>query len=210
MTQYMVRQCENTDCGMRIPDDLDHTLFSYCPHCGAKMVVSDRYPNSDKDSQKPSFQNPQKIFLVLDNIRSAYNVGSILRSAEGFGVENIFLCGICPTPQNLKTKKTSLGSENSVSWEYSRNAILIISQMKIMGYFVFGLESGIGGKPIHEASLSLNKPIVLVCGNEVSGIDPGVLSLCDEIIEIPMQGIKRSFNVTIAVGIALFFFRYSL
>lgn len=208
MTQYIVRQCQNTDCRLRIPDDFNNPHFLYCPYCGAMMDVSGYYSISENTSSISSCHNPIKISLVLDNIRSAYNVGSIVRSADGFGVEKIFLCGICPTPQNLKIKKTSLGSEDSVSWEYCSNALSKISEMKLNGYFVIGLESGIGGKAIREVSINPEHYIVLVCGNEVAGIDPGILALCDEIVEIPMQGIKRSFNVTIAVGIALFYLRY--
>jgi len=152
--------------------------------------------------------------VLLDNIRSAWNVGSILRSADGFGFAHAYLCGITPTPDNETVQKTSLGAEESVAWSYHKDAVTLIKGLKSEGWRISALEEDQRAVAITEASeagLAFPQPPVqrevLIVGNEVTGVDPGLLDQSDMIYYIPMHGQKRSFNVAIAFGIAAYALR---
>jgi tRNA G18 (ribose-2'-O)-methylase SpoU len=153
-------------------------------------------------------ENPRggRIAVLLDNIRSAWNVGSILRSADGFGFSHAFLCGITPSAANEAVKKTSLGAEDSVPWSGHKDAVRLVQGLKAEGWKVQALEEDSRGVDIrHATSVAyVTEPMVLIVGNEVTGVDPGLLDLCDEILSIPMRGEKKSFNVAIAFGIAAY------
>ena len=144
----------------------------------------------------------KRIAVLLDNVRSAWNVGSILRSADGFGFSHAFLCGITPTPDREAVAKTSLGAEHFVPWSYHKDAVRLVQSLKSEGWMVCGLED-------HQKSLPIGgraryEDVLLVLGNEITGVDPELLDLCDEVFFIPMHGEKRSFNVAIAFGIAAY------
>lgn len=141
--------------------------------------------------------------VLLDNIRSAWNVGSILRSADGFGFRHTYLCGITPTPENDMVKKTSLGAEDSVAWSYHKDAVKLVKGLKKEGRGVFALEEDEKAVEIGHA-LRVSDNSILIIGNEVTGVDPELLDLCDTIYYIPMHGQKHSFNVAIAFGIAAY------
>lgn len=147
---------------------------------------------------------------LLDNIRSSYNVGSMFRTADGAGLSCLHLAGTTPTPEHHGVAKTSLGAEFSVPWEYHRNGLEAAQQLKDAGYQLWALEVGSQSVPLFEALPAPdNPPILLVVGNEVAGIDPGILAICDRFIWIPMQGFKRSLNVATAFGIAAYHLRWS-
>jgi len=141
--------------------------------------------------------------VLLDNIRSAWNAGSILRSADGFGFSQAFFCGITPIPDNPAVTKTSLGAEDTVPWSYHKDAVKMVKGLKKTGHRIYALEEHkratdltlLSGTPQHS---------ILIIGNEVTGVDPELLEICDQILYIPMRGEKRSFNVAIAFGIAAF------
>lgn len=141
--------------------------------------------------------------VLLDNIRSAWNAGSILRSADGFGFSQAYLCGITPTPDNEAVTKTSLGAEDSVSWSYHKDAVKLVKGLKRIGHGIYALEEHERAVYIDQAPVARHTSILIV-GNEITGVDPGLLELCDQIVYIPMRGQKRSFNVAIAFGIAAF------
>jgi tRNA G18 (ribose-2'-O)-methylase SpoU len=145
--------------------------------------------------------------VLLDNIRSAWNVGSILRSADGFGFTQAYLCGITPTPDNEAVTKTSLGAEDSVPWSYHKDAVKLVRGLKAEGWIVCALEEEARALSISELSASrFTGETVLILGNEVTGVDPELLELCDDIVYIRMRGEKKSFNVAIAFGIAAYAF----
>ncbi|HJQ13276.1 MAG TPA: RNA methyltransferase [Anaerolineales bacterium] len=148
----------------------------------------------------------KNIAVLLDNIRSAWNVGSILRSADGFGFSHAYLCGITPTPENEAVTKTSLGAEDSVSWSYHKDAVRWVKGLRTEGWKVHGLEKEARSVELsHIGNITGEKDgFVLIVGNEVTGVDPELLDLCDQIISIPMRGEKKSFNVAIAFGIAAY------
>jgi tRNA G18 (ribose-2'-O)-methylase SpoU len=139
----------------------------------------------------------------LDNIRSAWNVGSIFRTADGFGFTHAYLCGITPTPENEAVTKTSLGAEESVPWSYHKDALQLARGLKKEGFRSLGLEEDPRAEEITQ-SITVSADSVLIVGNEVTGVDPELLELCDEILYIPMGGEKKSFNVAVAFGIAAY------
>lgn len=144
----------------------------------------------------------QQLVLILDNIRSRENVGSIFRSADAFGVGKIYLCGITPIPPHDKISKSALGADEFVSWEYFKRTIDAVKRLKKDGIKIIALEQS--KKSINIGKLNQASRVALIVGNEVSGVSAGVLKLCDQIIEIPMYGKKESLNVSVATGIALY------
>lgn len=146
--------------------------------------------------------------MLLDNLRSAWNAGSILRSADGFGFTHAYMCGITPTPENEAVRKTSLGAEDSVTWSYHKDAVKLVEKLKNAGWRILALEDEDRALAISGASTE-GQRAVLIVGNEVTGVDPELLDLCDRVYGIPMQGRKRSFNVAIAFGIAAYALRTS-
>jgi len=145
-----------------------------------------------------------RLTVLLDNIRSAWNVGSILRSADGFGFEHAYFCGITPSPKNEAVTKTSLGAENFVAWSEHKNAVELIQELKEDGWKIYALEETKKATDVRNLKLSQKVKAVLILGSEVTGVDPDLLQLADEIVSIPMQGGKRSFNVSVAFAIAAY------
>ncbi len=143
---------------------------------------------------------------LLDNIRSAWNVGSMFRTADGLGIHRLHLCGMTPTPENPKVVKTSLGAERNVEWRQYNDGLQAARSLMEQGLHLWALEDC----PQAESLVNVRLPppeeqVVLVVGNEISGVDPEILSLCERVILIPMQGVKRSFNAAVAFGIAVYY-----
>jgi tRNA G18 (ribose-2'-O)-methylase SpoU len=207
-TYYEIRLCRN--CGLRYPLTEGHPFGIRCPAClGETLVVLKRtislFPLRGEEAE---MRGEIRFSALLDNIRSAWNVGSIFRTADGLGVEKLYLCGITPTPENESVTKTSLGAEDSVEWEYSRNALDVSNLLKTDGYRLIALEQDERAFPVGAEGAKGFSPLyktVLILGNEVTGVDPELLDLCDTIIHIPMKGKKRSLNVEVAFGIAAHF-----
>ena len=146
-------------------------------------------------------KDPQ-VILVIHNVRSALNVGSMFRTADAAGVGKIYLTGYTPTPDHDKVKKTALGAELSVPWEHVRQPARLFKALKKDGYQIIALEQT--KKSIDYRKFKSKLPVVLMVGNEVKGVSPAVLKYCDAAIEIPMRGGKESLNVAVACGIALY------
>lgn len=165
------------------------------------------------------------IYLILHNIRSAFNVGSIFRTADAAGVSKIYLCGITPTPNGEKSKiknqisklqfknqnfgaaqkiaKVALGAERVMPWECAAQTWRILKKLKREGYVILALEQHPKSKNLFKYIVRHNK-VALVLGQEVKGLSPAILKYADEILEIPMYGHKESLNVAVATGIALY------
>ncbi len=158
------------------------------------------------ERQKERRQDPRLAFSVLLNdIRSLYNVGSIFRTADGIGVEKIWLCGITGFPPDTQISKTALGAEGQVPWEYRKDACSVLRELKAKGYQIVFLEQITGSAPYEDYEPA--SPVCLVVGNETTGVSEELLSLCDRTIEIEMAGLKNSLNVAVAFGIVGFRFR---
>ncbi|MGK9475245.1 RNA methyltransferase [Melioribacter sp. OK-6-Me] len=143
------------------------------------------------------------VYAVLHNIRSSYNVGSILRTSDGAMIEKLYLCGFTPAPPKKEVLKTSLGAEESVAWEYIKDTKSIINELKSKGIKICALELTDSSKPYYNLTKN-DFPLCLVVGNEISGVTDDILELCDISIEIPQYGIKQSLNVAVAYGISIF------
>ena len=148
----------------------------------------------------------KEIYVVLDNIRSRENVGSIFRTADGGGVARIYLCGTTPCPPHNKISKTALGAETYVPWEYYKQAGKIIKQLRSKHISIVALEQTKDSKDIFKFNPQF--PLALVVGNEVDGLSAGILKNCDKKISIPMYGKKESLNVSVALGIAVYVIKY--
>ena len=159
------------------------------------------------------------IYVVLENIRSLYNVGAIFRTSDGAGVEKIFLCGItgCPDSEGStsesvnestgsasgrKISKTALGAEKSVEWEYEEEAVDVIKKLKKKGVQIVGVEICKGAENYFDAKMKF--PIALVFGHETEGVSQDVLNLCDKVVFVPMHGIKESLNVEAAFSTVVY------
>jgi tRNA G18 (ribose-2'-O)-methylase SpoU len=139
----------------------------------------------------------------LDNVRSVFNVGSIFRSADGCGIATIDLCGITPTPEHSAMKKTALGAEKTIAWRHHKSSLDCAQELLRSGKILWALEYTQDSQTLEEAlPLRPSGELVLALGNEVTGIDPGLLTLCERTIHIPMRGQKASLNVATAAGIA--------
>jgi len=143
------------------------------------------------------------VLLIVDSIRSVYNIGSIFRSADSAGIEGIMLCGYSPKPPREDISKTALGADETVAWTYHKDCREAIKECKRKGYTVMAVE--LTDQSIaYDALKAEHFPLALIVGNEVSGIDDSLLALCDGAIEIPMFGVKHSLNVAVASGIIMY------
>jgi len=151
-----------------------------------------------------------KVVLILDNLRSVYNVGSIFRTANACGVTHIVLCGTTPTPLDKKGDKrkdfakVALGAEETVSWEYSEDTATCLTTLKDGGYYIIAIEQDEKSVDYKEVNIKSKEKLAFIIGPEVTGMSQEVLGVCDIVAEIPMLGTKESLNVTIAAGIALY------
>ena len=141
--------------------------------------------------------------VVLDNVRSQSNVGSIFRTADAFATEAICLCGITATPPHREIQKTALGATYTVSWRYFSKTIDAVNNLKKEGYKIIGIEQAEGAISLDKFSRKEGTKYALIFGHEINGVDQDVLNNCDFCIEIPQFGTKHSFNIAISVGIVL-------
>ena len=142
------------------------------------------------------------ICLVLDNIRSMNNVGSMFRTSDAFLVKTMYLCGITACPPHRDITKTAIGAENSVHWEYHKNTMDVIQQLKSEGYFIYAIEQAIGSVSLKDIEYP-NQPIAFVMGNEIDGVQQEVIDNCHACLEIPQLVTKHSFNVAVTCGMIL-------
>ena len=143
------------------------------------------------------------IIVLLDNIRSAYNVGSVFRTADAFLIECIFICGYTSPPTHRSVHKTALGAVETVDWMQFENIQDAISQLRQNNYAVYAIEQAEKSISLEKFALPINKKTAVVFGNEVTGVQDAVMQQCDGCIEIPQHGMKHSLNVSVAAGIVL-------
>ena len=143
------------------------------------------------------------IIVVLENIRSAYNVGSVFRTCDAFLIEAIYIVGYSARPPHKEIKKTALGAEETVSWKYFKTTAEAIEELRIKKYRVYAVEQAEGSYKLHAANFKQNEKIVVIFGNEVTGIEQSTIQLCEGCIEIPQFGMKHSLNIATAAGVVL-------
>lgn len=143
------------------------------------------------------------VYVILNSIRSAYNVGSVFRTSDGAMIEKLYLCGYTPHPPQKEVLKTALGSTESVNWEYVKDPVELVARLKSEGIKICALEQTNTSRNYYSVKKS-EFPLCLIVGNEVTGVSQELIDLCDFSIEIPQFGIKQSLNVAVAYGIAIF------
>ena len=141
--------------------------------------------------------------VVLDNVRSLNNIGSVFRTADAFRVEHIALCGITATPPHREIHKTALGAEESVEWSYHEDTVECVRGLKEKGYKVYAVEIAHDSIRLGTDPIGAEGPVALVLGNEIDGVQEAVMTLCDRAVEIPQYGTKHSLNVSCAAAIAI-------
>lgn len=194
---------------MRFPTNLSVDHMEVCPFCKSPLMPSGEPYANVKAASLPQFKSARRVDLLLDNLRSTLNVGSIFRTADGAGVNHIYCCGTTPTPDHPKIIKTGLGAEGFVSWSYHRNALDVVGQLE-EGTLLYSLEAA-------EQSIDLftevkqiesTQSVLLILGNEISGVDPVLLKQSNMTLSLPMLGSKNSLNVAVAAGIAIYALRF--
>ncbi len=146
------------------------------------------------------------LIIVLDNIRSLNNIGSIFRSSDAFLIEAIYLCGITATPPDAEIHKTALGAEDAVDWKYYKDTKDAVNELKKQEYILCAIEQAEGSIFLDNLNLSRTNKYAIVLGNEVRGVQQDVVDLCDYCVEIPQYGTKHSLNVSVAGGIVIWEF----
>lgn len=146
-------------------------------------------------------QARKPVALVLDNVRSGLNVGSVFRTADGFGLERILLCGITAIPPHREILKTALGATESVSWSHYPDPVAAVLELKNEGYKVLAVEQAVGSIQLHEFRVLPGRQYALVFGNEVNGVSDEVMAHVDGALEIPQAGAKHSLNISVCAGI---------
>ncbi|MEC8738506.1 MAG: RNA methyltransferase [Bacteroidota bacterium] len=168
------------------------------------MAHQKKYTDMKRPDLLSFKEMPKKpLALALDNVRSLHNIGSLFRTADGFSIEKLFLCGITGRPPHKEIRKTAIGAEESVEWSHHPDLFTLLKHLK-ENYYVVALEQTYSSIDLQDFIWDKKKPILLIVGNEVSGISEDVLSLSDCHIEIEQFGTKHSLNVSVAASIAMF------
>ncbi len=208
--RYQARQCTDAGCSLRFPVEAGSALGASCPRCGAQTeLVDEPYQTFPAD---PGAPGGPTVEVLLDNVRSLTNVGSIFRTSDGVGVAHVHLCGITPTPEHPKLAKTALGAERSVPWTSHGDACKAAAELSASGRRLWAIEAtnastSVFAAPVRSAATSADT-IVLVVGHEVSGVDPRIVALCERVVHVPMQGTKGSLNVGVAFGVVTYTLRH--
>lgn len=146
------------------------------------------------------------VVVVLDNVRSMHNIGSIFRTSDGFAVEKVCLCGITAQPPHREIEKTALGATQSINWEYFNDTLQAVTKLRAEGYKIIAVEQAAESIMLNDFEISANEKYALIFGNEVNGVDEEVMKNIDACIEIPQFGTKHSFNIVVSAGIVLWDF----
>ncbi|GAB1416384.1 RNA methyltransferase [Paludibacter sp.] len=170
------------------------------------MITNRKFKITELNRLTPEeFQQTKKtpVIVVLDNVRSLHNVGSIFRTCDAFLIEAIHLCGITSTPPHTEIHKTALGAEDTVEWRYFEDSLHSVEELKKNGYTVYAIEQAENSISLTNLSVVKDKKVAVVLGNEVKGVQQNVINNCHGCIEIPQFGTKHSLNVSITGGIIL-------
>ncbi len=167
----------------------------------AKKLKMDELNRKTVQEFKQANKNP--VIAVLENIRSAYNVGSVFRTADAFLLQAVYIIGYTCRPPHKEIKKTALGAEDTVTWHYFKTSAEAIEQLKIEGYKVYAVEQVVNSLKLNHIRFSENEKVAVVFGNEVSGVEQSTISICDGCLEIPQMGMKHSLNIATAAGVVL-------
>lgn len=200
---FQMYECPNPACRFRFPAVSGDAQAAVCPHCHTPTQVVSAIFHHNQPPMPPSPARP--FAALLDNIRSIHNVGSMFRTADGAGVQHLYLCGMTATPTHPKLAKAALGAQAMVSWSQHNNGLATAVALKQQGRLLWALEAHPHAARLSDAPRSHSpQPIVLIVGNEKAGVDPAILDVCDQIYALPMVGQKNSLNAAVAFGIAVY------
>ncbi|WP_245957488.1 RNA methyltransferase [Chitinophaga flava] len=166
-----------------------------------RKLSMDELGRKTVDEFKAADKTP--LVLVLDNVRSMHNVGSVFRTADAFLLQGIVLCGYTPVPPHRDINKTALGATETVEWQYFPTTMEAVNALKSAGYLIITIEQAAGSVMLDAFVPPVNQPVALVFGNEVSGVDAEVMKMADGCIEIPQSGMKHSLNISVSTGIVV-------
>ena len=206
-SDWVFAECPNPNCRLRFPFDLAQFSGKYCPKCGAELKITSKRLSQNADM--PASPNPRghrQMIGLLDNVRSALNVGAIFRSADGAGMAKLYLCGITPTPAEQEVvARTALGAEKRLAWEHANNAVEIAQSLLTTGHKLVVLEPTEDALDIFSWQIPADwQAVVLAVGNEIAGTDPGLVRVASLTLKLPMTGLKGSLNVASAFSIAAY------
>jgi len=168
--------------------------------------MSRKLENSELDRlDVTSFKEAKKspIIIILDNVRSLNNIGSVFRTADAFLVQKIYLCGITATPPHKDIRKTALGATESVDWEYRKNTLELVDELKQSGVKIISVEQAENAVMLNDYEVGDDETIALVFGNEVKGVSQEVVTASDLVLEIPQFGTKHSLNISVSTGVVV-------
>ncbi|NER09436.1 SpoU rRNA Methylase family protein [Muriicola jejuensis] len=168
-----------------------------------RKLLNKELDRLDVEAFKEAEKTP--LVLILENIRSLHNIGSVFRTADAFLVKKIYLCGITATPPHKDIRKTALGATESVSWEYRKDCLGLILELRET-YRCLAVEQAVGADQLNTFKPSTEKPYALVFGNEVKGVTQEVVNACQGVLEIPQEGTKHSLNIAVSAGVVVWDF----
>lgn len=168
---------------------------------GNKKLQTDQLGRISADDYQQMQKSP--IIVVLDNVRSLHNIGSIFRTSDAFRLESVYLCGICATPPHKEIHKSALGAENVVPWRYFLETMQAIIELQANNYELIAIEQTLHSISLEKFVIDPAKKYALIFGNEVKGIQQEIVDVCNSSVEIPQFGTKHSFNVSVSAGIVL-------
>ncbi|MEM6347044.1 MAG: RNA methyltransferase [Bacteroidota bacterium] len=153
-----------------------------------------------------AFREAEKrpLVVILDQVRSMHNVGSVFRSADAFRIEKLYLCGITPKPPHREIRKTAIGATESVAWEAAEDALAVCQQLQAEGYQILALEQAHNSVMLPDFETQANQKYAVVVGHEVDGVQQAIVDMADTVLEIPQFGTKHSLNVSVASGVILY------
>lgn len=166
-----------------------------------RKLANEELNRISKDEFKESEKTP--IIVILDDIRSLHNIGSVFRTSDAFLLEKIYLCGITATPPNKEIHKTALGATDTVAWEYAKDVLEVIQKLKNENVKIFSVEQTENSIMLNDFQVETNERYALIFGNEVKGVSQEAINLSDGVIEIPQLGSKHSLNISVSAGIVI-------
>jgi tRNA G18 (ribose-2'-O)-methylase SpoU len=166
-----------------------------------RKLENNELPRLNVDEFREAKKAP--LVIVLDNIRSLNNIGSVFRTADAFLVEKIYLCGITARPPHKDIHKTALGATDSVAWEYRGDTLQLVKELRLHGYTALAVEQAENAVSLQDFTVDPAAKYALVFGNEVKGVSQEVVSACDTVVEIPQYGTKHSLNVSVSAGVVV-------
>lgn len=169
-----------------------------------KKLILDELNRKTPEEFKQATKKP--LIIVLDNIRSLHNIGAVFRTADAFLIEKIYLCGITACPPHKEIRKTALGATESVEWEYREDAAALLQELKEQKIHTIALEQADGAVMLQDFNPEPEATYALIFGNEVKGVQQIIVDNCDTVVEIPQEGTKHSFNVSVSAGIVMWDF----